>query len=103
MASLDFLVMMITVPLMAVNYVVRYWSWGTILCTSSQFIKNVSLGVSAFSLVALSGDRLFAMYAGSNSGGSMRMTIVISLSIWVLAIICAIPAILESHVKVNLI
>lgn len=88
-------------------YVVQSWPWGSILCTASEFFKDVSIGVSVFTLTALSGDRFFAicdpLRKFHHGGGkrATRMTIAIALSIWVLAIICGIPAIRGSYIKVN--
>lgn len=52
---------MTTVPFTSILYTVDSWPWGSLLCTSSEFIKDVSIGVSVFTLTALSGDRFFAI------------------------------------------
>lgn len=61
MAVADLLVIVTTVPLTSLVYTVDSWPWGSFLCTLSEFIKDVSIGVSVFTLTALSGDRYFAI------------------------------------------
>jgi gastrin-releasing peptide receptor len=91
-----------------VIYVVSAWPWGSFLCVFSEFIKDLSIGVSVFTLCALSGDRFFAicdpLRKFHHSGGkkTTKLTITIALSIWLLAGICAIPAIRGSHIKVHI-
>lgn len=81
--------------------------WGPYLCTLSEFFKDLSIGVSVFTLTALSGDRFFAIVDPlrkftAHSGGkrATRITIAIAVSIWILAGICGIPALRGSYVKV---
>lgn len=37
------------------------WPWGELICKLSETAKDISIGVSVFTLVALSGDRYFAI------------------------------------------
>uniref|UniRef100_A0A1B0CDV9 G-protein coupled receptors family 1 profile domain-containing protein n=2 Tax=Lutzomyia longipalpis TaxID=7200 RepID=A0A1B0CDV9_LUTLO len=104
LALADLLVILTTVPLTATVYVFDSWLWGLELCTVSEFVKDVSIGVSVFTLVALSGDRFFAIVDplrkfNTHSGKATKLTISIAISIWVLAIICGIPAIVGSHIR----
>lgn len=61
LALADLLLIVTTVPFTSIIYTLDSWPWGSLLCTSSEFIKDVSIGVSVFTLVALSGDRFFAI------------------------------------------
>uniref|UniRef100_A0A182STX0 G-protein coupled receptors family 1 profile domain-containing protein n=1 Tax=Anopheles maculatus TaxID=74869 RepID=A0A182STX0_9DIPT len=61
LALADLLLIVTTVPFTSIIYTVDSWPWGSLICTSSEFIKDVSIGVSVFTLVALSGDRFFAI------------------------------------------
>lgn len=61
LALADLLVIVTTVPLTSTVYTVDSWPWGSFLCTLSEFFKDVSIGVSVFTLTALSGDRYFAI------------------------------------------
>ncbi|KAI8124999.1 Neuropeptide CCHamide-1 receptor [Lucilia cuprina] len=106
LALADLLVIVTTVPLTSTVYTVDSWPWGSFLCTLSEFFKDVSIGVSVFTLTALSGDRYFAIvdplrkfHAHGGGKRATRMTIAIALLIWVLAIICGLPALIGTYVK----
>ncbi|XP_011185441.2 neuropeptide CCHamide-1 receptor [Zeugodacus cucurbitae] len=111
LAIADLLLILTTVPLTSTVYTVDSWPWGSFLCTLSEFIKDVSIGVSVFTLTALSGDRYFAIvdplrkfHAHGGGKRATHMTIAIAVSIWLLAILCAMPALLGTnvkHVKIN--
>ncbi|GAB0098041.1 Neuropeptide CCHamide-1 receptor [Sergentomyia squamirostris] len=105
LALADLLVILTTVPLTSTVYVFDSWFWGQELCTVSEFVKDVSIGVSVFTLTALSGDRFFAIVDPlrkfhTHSGRATKLTITIAVSIWGLAIICGIPALVGSHIRV---
>ncbi|XP_039955533.1 neuropeptide CCHamide-1 receptor [Bactrocera tryoni] len=106
LAIADLLLILTTVPLTSTVYTVDSWPWGSFLCTLSEFIKDVSIGVSVFTLTALSGDRYFAIvdplrkfHAHGGGKRATRMTIAIAVSIWLLAILCAMPALIGTNVK----
>ncbi|CAD7088048.1 unnamed protein product [Hermetia illucens] len=106
LALADLLVIVTTVPLTSTVYTVDSWPWGSILCTLSEFIKDVSIGVSVFTLTALSCDRYFAIvdplrkfHAHGGGRRATRMTIAIAVLIWILAIICGLPALIGSYIK----
>ncbi|XP_058066939.1 neuropeptide CCHamide-1 receptor-like [Anopheles bellator] len=110
LALADLLLIVTTVPFTSIIYTVDSWPWGSLLCTSSEFIKDVSIGVSVFTLVALSGDRFFAIVDPLRKfhahdpflgGGrrATRLTIATAILIWLMAIAFAIPAIVGSHIK----
>ena len=61
LALADLLVIVTTVPLTSTVYTFPSWPYGSLLCTVSEFTKDVSIGVSVFTLTALSGDRFFAI------------------------------------------
>ena len=95
-----------TVPLVSVIYVTNSWLWGELLCKASEFVKDVSTGVSVFTLTALSGDRFVAIVDPlrrfhANSGGrrAKRMTIATAILIWILAMIFGAPAFHTSYIK----
>uniref|UniRef100_A0A182FTD1 G-protein coupled receptors family 1 profile domain-containing protein n=1 Tax=Anopheles albimanus TaxID=7167 RepID=A0A182FTD1_ANOAL len=106
LALADLLLIVTTVPFTSIIYTVDSWPWGSLLCTSSEFIKDVSIGVSVFTLVALSGDRFFAIvdplrkfHAHGGGRRATRMTIATAVFIWLMAIAFAVPAIVGSHIK----
>lgn len=107
LALADLLVIVTTVPLASTLYTVDSWPWGNLLCTVSEFFKDVSIGVSVFTLTALSADRFFAIvdplrkfHAHGGGRRATRMTIATAVSIWLLAVLCGIPALVASYVKV---
>ncbi|KAH8358167.1 hypothetical protein KR084_006510 [Drosophila pseudotakahashii] len=106
LALADLLVIITTVPLASTVYTVEYWPYGSFLCSLSEFMKDVSIGVSVFTLTALSGDRYFAIvdplrkfHAHGGGRRATRMTLATAVSIWLLAILCGLPALLGSNLK----
>ncbi|XP_037717347.1 neuropeptide CCHamide-1 receptor [Drosophila subpulchrella] len=106
LALADLLVIVTTVPLASTVYTVEYWPYGSFLCSLSEFMKDVSIGVSVFTLTALSGDRYFAIvdplrkfHAHGGGRRATRMTLATAVSIWLLAILCGLPALLGSNLK----
>ncbi|KAK9730706.1 7 transmembrane receptor (rhodopsin family) [Popillia japonica] len=57
----DLLVLLISVPFTSVVYTVESWPWGELVCKISETAQDVSVGVSVFTLTALSADRFFAI------------------------------------------
>ncbi|CAF0760162.1 unnamed protein product [Rotaria sordida] len=89
----DFLFVLFCVPFGAVAYSLEYYPFSTFYCRFENFIINLSLGVSVFSLLALSADRYkiiskpFSSHA--NDPANKLKTVVIS--IWLLSIFLALP------------
>ncbi|XP_046409409.1 neuropeptide CCHamide-1 receptor isoform X1 [Neodiprion virginianus] len=95
----DLLVILTCVPFTFTVYIVESWPFGLALCKISEYAKDVSIGVSVFTLTALSADRFFAivdpmrkLHATGGGRRATRFTVVIAIMIWILAVICAIPA-----------
>jgi bombesin receptor subtype-3 len=91
------------VPLAGLVYVTDHWPWdgklGDILCRGSEFAKDISIGVSIFTLVALASDR----YTGivnplKKLQARSKMVLVIIIATWSLAILFALPAVIVSEV-----
>lgn len=61
LALADLLVIVTSVPFVSTIYTLDSWPWGEYICTLSEFVKDVSIGVSVFTLTALSSDRFFAI------------------------------------------
>jgi bombesin-like receptor 3 len=99
----DLLVILITVPCAGLIFVYDQWPWdgeiGEMICRVSEFAKDISIGVSIFTLVALAYDR----YTGivnplKKLRARSKMVIVIIAFTWILAIIVALPAVIVSEV-----
>ncbi|KAF5270749.1 hypothetical protein FQA39_LY01487 [Lamprigera yunnana] len=107
LALADLLVIITSVPFTSVIYTVESWPWGELICKLSETAKDISIGVSVFTLTALSADRFFAivdplkkLHATGGSRKATRVTLGIAISIWILALICAIPAAIGSHLMI---
>ncbi|XP_077290640.1 neuropeptide CCHamide-1 receptor-like isoform X2 [Arctopsyche grandis] len=107
LALADLLIITTSLPFTSTVYTVESWPWGDVICRLSESIKDVSIGVSVFTLTALSADRFFAIVNPlkrwhANGGGSRatRVTIVATALIWFLGFLCAVPAAAGSYVRV---
>lgn len=49
------------VPFTFIVYIVDSWPFGQGMCKMTEYIKDISIGVSVFTLTALSADRYFAI------------------------------------------
>ncbi|XP_046969697.1 neuropeptide CCHamide-1 receptor-like [Vanessa cardui] len=61
LALADLLVIITCVPFTSIVYTLESWPWGVTVCRVSEAAKDVSIGVSVFTLTALSADRYFAI------------------------------------------
>ncbi|XP_050101301.1 neuropeptide CCHamide-2 receptor-like [Anopheles aquasalis] len=98
LALADLLVILICVPLASLIYTLESWPWGATLCRVSEFAKDISIGVSVFTLTALSADRYCAIVNPLRKLQTRPLTVIVAFLIWVLAIICAIPSAVMSDV-----
>ncbi|CAG9824798.1 unnamed protein product [Phaedon cochleariae] len=106
LALADLLVLLTSVPFTSVIYTMDSWPWGATICKISETAKDVSVAVSVFTLTALSADRFFAIvdplkrfHTSGGSRSAKRVTICVSVSIWVAAFLLAAPAAAGSHIK----
>ncbi|KAJ9595789.1 hypothetical protein L9F63_013033, partial [Diploptera punctata] len=102
----DLLVIITCVPFTSTVYTVETWPYGERICKLSECIKDISIGVSVFTLTALSADRFFAivdpmrkLHTGGGGRKATKYTIVSAAAIWILAIICALPAAIASYIR----
>ncbi|XP_069682848.1 neuropeptide CCHamide-1 receptor-like [Periplaneta americana] len=103
----DLLVIVTCVPFTSTVYTVDSWPYGELICKLSECVKDISIGVSVFTLTALSADRFFAivdpmrkLHTGGGGRRATRFTISIAVLIWILAIIFALPAAIASYIRV---
>lgn len=61
LALADLLVIIICVPLASLVYTLESWPWGSALCRITECAKDISIGVSVFTLTALSAERYCAI------------------------------------------
>lgn len=94
----DFLFVLFCVPFGAVAYSLEYYPFSTFYCRFENFIINLSLGVSVFSILALSADRykiIVKPFSSHASDPSIKLKTMV-ISIWLLSTILALPETLYS-------
>ncbi|CAO1395266.1 unnamed protein product [Diamesa hyperborea] len=95
----DLLVIFFCVPMATVVYTYDKWPFGLALCRSSEFAKEVSIGVSVFTLTALASDRYYAIVNPLKKLQTRSKNVVIIIGIiWIMAILCALPSAIVSEV-----
>lgn len=97
----DLLVLLVSVPFTGTIYTFESWPYGTFMCKFTEFARDTSVGVSVFSLTALSADRYFAIVHSVRkrvSGSKSKRMICCIVFIWILAVGLAIPGALFSHI-----
>ena len=101
----DFLFVLFCVPFGAVAYSVENYPFSTFYCRFENFIINLSLGVSVFSLLALSADRykiIVKPFSTHTKDPSIRLKLVV-IAIWVVAACLALPEAINSGKSVSLV
>ncbi|EFX83932.1 putative allatostatin B receptor, partial [Daphnia pulex] len=98
----DLLVLLFTVPFTSTVYTFDSWPYGELVCKASEFAKDTSVGVSVFTLTALSFDRYTAIVQPVQSfvsgPKSKQSCIIVSLvAIWLASLGLALPAAIFSH------
>ena len=97
----DLLVLLVSVPFTGTIYTFESWPYGTFMCKFTEFARDTSVGVSVFSLTALSADRYFAIVHSVRkrvSGSKSKQMICLIVFIWILAVGLAMPGALFSHI-----
>ncbi|KAK3907385.1 Neuropeptide CCHamide-1 receptor, partial [Frankliniella fusca] len=98
----DLLVILTSVPFTSTLYTVDSWPYGTAVCKVSEVAKDVSIGVSVFTLTALSGDRYVAIVSPlrrHSSSRARRHTCIVASAIWIIAILFAVPDAIIAEVQ----
>ncbi|XP_021957121.1 neuropeptide CCHamide-1 receptor isoform X2 [Folsomia candida] len=97
----DLFVILFCVPFTSTVYTVESWPYGEFVCKFSEFIKDLSIGVSVFTLTALSADRYFAIVDPMRKLHGRRATKITCITIagiWVLSVVMALPSAVFSYV-----
>ncbi|KAG8181662.1 hypothetical protein JTE90_009824 [Oedothorax gibbosus] len=90
----DFILIVGTVPFISTIYTFESWPYGEYICKLSEFLKDVSMGVTVFTLSMLSYDRYIAIVLPikKHTGSSAKtLTIVIAIGIWMMSVVLALP------------
>ncbi|KAG8337335.1 hypothetical protein J6590_026300 [Homalodisca vitripennis] len=89
----DLLAIISCIPFILIVYTFDSWPWGEFIYKICETIKDLSIGVSVFTLTALSVERYYAIVHPMNQKMSTkRFAIRMALAIWVISIALAIPA-----------
>ncbi|XP_030758987.1 neuropeptide CCHamide-2 receptor-like [Sitophilus oryzae] len=99
LALADLLVIITCVPFTSILYTVESWPWGVVVCKLSETAKNISIGVSVFTLTALSAERYCAIVNPLRRIQTKPLTAVSAVMIWILATGFAIPDAIFSRLK----
>ncbi|RZB45755.1 7tm 1 domain containing protein, partial [Asbolus verrucosus] len=91
LALADLLVILTCVPFTSIVYTVESWPWGAVMCKVSEAAKDVSIGVSVFTLTALSAERYCAIVNPLRRLQTKPMTAISAGIIWLLATGFALP------------
>ena len=75
--------------------------FGIFVCKISEFAKDLSIGVSVFTLTALAIDRYEAIVSPLKKLQKKSRIVLIIIFIWILAFCLALPALIISQVKNN--
>ena len=96
----DLILILVSVPFTATIYTFTEWPYGESMCKLNEFLQSLSLGVSVFTLTALSGDRYTAIVdpMSKHKGNPLLRTLLIACCIWGLAILLAIPELVAAHI-----
>jgi hypothetical protein len=98
----DMMVIVGTIPFISLIYTLESWPFGNFICKLSEFMRDLSIGVTSLSLMALSIDRYLAIALAlkqvNMSFRSKKTAYMTSGVVWALAIIVAIPGGYSSHV-----
>lgn len=90
----DLFVIVGTVPFISTIYTFDSWPYGVFMCKLSEFLRDVSSGVTVLTLTLLSIDRYIAIVKPLHklTGHSGRsLTLMMACCVWVIAVIIAIP------------
>ncbi|XP_076315514.1 neuropeptide CCHamide-1 receptor-like [Tachypleus tridentatus] len=94
LAAGDLLVINGTVPFVSTIYTFESWPYGEFVCKLSELLRDVSVGVTALNLIALSVDRYSAIVfplSKRSSRHTKSFTVLLAVGIWFVAIVLAIP------------
>lgn len=97
----DMLLLLVSVPFAGIIYMLFENPFGNIICKLNEYLYNLSMGVSIFTLTALSGDRFLAIVypMSKHKGKPLLKSCIVVVSIWILAAILSIPEALSFNIS----
>lgn len=101
----DLLLIVITIPFTATIFTFASWPYGVVVCKLSEYLQTLSVGVSVFTLTALSVDRYNAIVnpiKHVKKVSPVKFALIIASLIWIASALLALPdAILSSVEETN--
>ena len=96
----DMILLLMSAPFSSTYFSNNEYLFGEVVCRGNEYLQTLSVGVSVFTLTALSGDRFFAIvFPMSKHKGKPKLKIAITVaSIWVLSALLAIPEAINMHI-----
>ncbi|KAL0967441.1 hypothetical protein UPYG_G00252270 [Umbra pygmaea] len=100
LAAGDLLLLVTCVPVDAFRYFLEEWIFGVVACKLIPFIQLTSVGVSVFTLTALSADRYKAIVNPMDIQASSAVfwTCLKAVAIWMISVLLAVPEVIFSQV-----
>ncbi|KAK1171506.1 neuromedin-B receptor-like [Acipenser oxyrinchus oxyrinchus] len=100
LAAGDLLLLVTCVPIDASRYFFEEWIFGTVACKLIPVIQLTSVGVSVFTLTALSADRYKAIVNPMDiqKSSAVLWTCLKAVAIWIISVLLAIPEAIFSQV-----
>ncbi|XP_056619751.1 neuromedin-B receptor [Triplophysa dalaica] len=96
----DILLLVTCVPVDAIRYFYEEWIFGTVACKMIPVIQLTSVGVSVFTLTALSADRHKAIVnpLDIQTSSAVFWTCLKAVTIWIVSVLLAVPEAVFSQV-----
>ena len=103
LAVADQLVVVVCFPFSLAPYVYRPWIYGETLCKITPFVQGTSVGVSVFTLLAISIDRFFAIYEPLKSRllFSRRRVKWLLVCVWIVSMLVSLPMLFVNSVRIE--
>nr|XP_056708543.1 neuromedin-B receptor [Euleptes europaea] len=100
LAAGDLLLLLTCVPVDAARFFLRGWLFGALGCKLLPAIQLTSVGVSVFTLTALSADRYKAIVNPMDiqAPNAVMWTCIKAIAIWIISILLAVPEAVFSEV-----
>ncbi|XP_003769554.2 neuromedin-B receptor [Sarcophilus harrisii] len=100
LAAGDLLLLVTCVPVDASRYFFEEWMFGKVGCKLIPAIQLTSVGVSVFTLTALSADRYKAIVNPMDiqTSGAVLWTCMKAIGIWIISVLLAVPEAVFSEV-----
>ncbi|XP_033874433.1 neuromedin-B receptor [Acipenser ruthenus] len=100
LAAGDLLLLVTCVPVDASRYFFEEWIFGTVACKLIPVIQLTSVGVSVFTLTALSADRYKAIVNPMDiqKSSAVLWTCLKAVAVWIISVLLAIPEAIFSQV-----